>query len=69
MELILDLGAHRGQDLPYYLRKAKKVVAVEANPVLCNHLRSTFREELRDKRLYLEEGAVVAQQHSGPITF
>ena len=29
---IIDLGAHRGSDIQYYLNKADFVVAVEANP-------------------------------------
>jgi hypothetical protein len=35
-KVIHDIGANNGDDIPYYLKKADIVVAVEADPVLCD---------------------------------
>ena len=45
MKIIYDLGANNGDDIPYYLTKADKVVAVEANPELANHIKKRFKNE------------------------
>ena len=57
MKIIYDLGAHNGNDIPYYLTKADKVVAVEANPDLAQKLRERFKDE---PKVVVEECAVVA---------
>ena len=33
-KVIYDIGSNNGDDIPYYLMKCDKVVAVEANPLL-----------------------------------
>jgi FkbM family methyltransferase len=58
IDLIIDLGANDGADLPYYLMKAKKVVAVEANLILCEQIRSKYRDEITNGRLQIENVAV-----------
>ena len=40
--LIFDVGCNDGQDSDFYLKKGFRVVAVEANPALCERLRRTF---------------------------
>lgn len=40
--LIIDIGAHNGDDSAYYLHRGYDVVAVEANPVLVDRLRQRF---------------------------
>jgi FkbM family methyltransferase len=40
--LIYDVGAHKGEDTELYLKKGFSVVAVEAVPDLCEHLRRKF---------------------------
>jgi FkbM family methyltransferase len=65
--LIFDLGAHRGEDTSYYLRRGFRVVAVECAPAQIAVLRSRFESELRDGSLTLIERAVAP--HSGPVTF
>jgi FkbM family methyltransferase len=40
--LIMDVGAHNGDDTGYYLHRGYRVVAVEANPVLAAQIRKRF---------------------------
>jgi predicted RNA methylase len=40
--LIYDFGANVGSHLDYYLEKADRVVAVEANPALCRAIEERF---------------------------
>jgi FkbM family methyltransferase len=40
--LVFDVGAHAGDDTDFYLHKGFRVVAVEAVPSLCDHLRQRF---------------------------
>ncbi|MFZ0210318.1 MAG: hypothetical protein WAL59_30150, partial [Roseiarcus sp.] len=56
--IIYDFGAHNGDDSPYSLKKSDVVVAVEANPILCDSLRSKFNTELTAGRLYVENCVV-----------
>lgn len=51
LDLIIDLGAHDGGNLPYYLRRAKRVVAVEANPALATSISQQFVTEISSRRL------------------
>lgn len=51
--VIYDFGMNNGDDLPYYLKKATKVVGVEANPELCAFVRDRYREEVNDGRLII----------------
>ncbi len=41
-ELIYDVGMHEGQDTAFYLKKGFRVVAVEANQVLCDAASKRF---------------------------
>jgi FkbM family methyltransferase len=52
--IIYDFGANNGNDIPYYLRKSDMVVAVEANPILCESIRSRFDYELGTGQLHVE---------------
>jgi FkbM family methyltransferase len=56
--LIYDLGSHNGQDSDFYLKKGFIVVAVEANPALCESLKQRFSREIGDGRFVLVEKAV-----------
>src|SRR5258705_10801802 len=49
--LIMDLGAHNGDDTAYYLQKGFRVVAVEANPLLAEQVENRFQKEVRRGRL------------------
>ena len=57
-DLIIDLGMNNGDDTDYYLKKAARVVAVEANPRLCEVARQRFSNEIRDGRLRVLNVAV-----------
>jgi FkbM family methyltransferase len=45
LPLIIDLGAHNGDDTSYYVFSGYRVVAVEANPVLAEEMRGRFRDQ------------------------
>ena len=40
--LILDLGMNNGDDTAYYLTRGFRVVALDANPALCEGARKRF---------------------------
>jgi FkbM family methyltransferase len=65
--LIYDVGAHKGEDTDFYLRKGFRVVAVEANPQLADILRSRFQSELAQGRLVIEETAI--SDREGEVDF
>jgi FkbM family methyltransferase len=50
-DLIIDVGAHQGNDTDFYLRKGFRVVAVEANPVLVERLHQRFQDSIDSGRL------------------
>jgi FkbM family methyltransferase len=50
-DLIYDIGANDGSDTDFYLGKGFRVVAVEANPDLCERARNRFRTAMDDGRL------------------
>lgn len=45
-ELVYDIGANNGDDSAFYLAKGFRVVAIEADPVLCAKLRVRFADEI-----------------------
>jgi FkbM family methyltransferase len=65
-KIIYDFGANNGGDIPYYLKKADLVVAVEANPSLCRQIRENFSSEIRDDRLRIENCVLVSEGHAAP---
>jgi len=56
--IVYDVGANNGDDTEYYLKKGLRVVAIEANPALVNHLRTRFAGALQDRRLVVVNAAV-----------
>lgn len=58
--LIFDVGSNNGDDIPYYLLKAHRVVAVEANPALCDQISERFASQIREGRLFVENTALVS---------
>jgi hypothetical protein len=52
MKIVYDFGAHNGSNIPYYLLKFNKVVAIEANPELAKEIKHRFKNEI-------EKGKVV----------
>jgi hypothetical protein len=57
--VIYDFGANNGDDIPYYLKKAELVVAVEANPSLCQKIEE--RAGLANSDRVLSGGSVLPQ--------
>jgi FkbM family methyltransferase len=51
LQIIYDFGCNNGDDIPYYLLKSDLVVAVEANPVLAEHVTRRFHNEIIARRL------------------
>jgi len=53
MKIVYDFGANNGSNIPYYLLKFDKIIAVEANPKLIHEMSIKFENEIRDGRLIL----------------
>ncbi len=68
MSTIYDCGANNGDDIPYYLLRADKVVAIEANPNLAEGIRLRFSECINVGRLFVEE-CVVTGGYCGSTEF
>ena len=67
--IIYDLGANIGSNLDYYLKKADKVVAVEANPLLAQRLRDKFSDALAAGKLVIEQSVISAERNSEKVPF
>lgn len=67
--VIYDVGANNGDDLPYYLKKADRVVAVEANPVLCKQIIARFPEAIEQGRLVVENCVLVCDEQAADVPF
>ena len=50
---IYDIGMHDGSDTEYYLTKGFRVIAVEANPLLCAEAAKRFEAEIVTGRLQI----------------
>jgi len=61
-KIAYDFGAHNGDNIPYYLLKYEKVVAVEANPIMIETIRKRFKLEIAQGRLSLENCVVSNQK-------
>lgn len=67
--VIYGIGANNGCNLPYYLLKADKVVAVEANPILASHIRDQYQHDIEAGKLVVENCVVTARDESGDVDF
>jgi FkbM family methyltransferase len=68
-KIIYDVGSNNGDDIPYYLMKGDMVVAIEANPVLCEDIRRRFADEIRAGRLILESCVVTVDEGLTEVDF
>ncbi len=68
-KIIYDVGANNGDDIPYYLKKADTVVALEANPSLCQEIRGRFGAEIAAGRLFVENCVVAADDSEKEVCF
>jgi FkbM family methyltransferase len=68
-KIIYDLGANNGDDIPYYLKKADLVVAVEANPSLCRQIEERFSTPIHEGRLRVENCVLVGEGDDPEVHF
>jgi len=66
-DLIYDVGMHDGHDSEFYLLKGFRVVAVEADPDLCEAAKERFQPFLQSGQLTIVNRAIVPK--AGPVTF
>lgn len=59
LDLIYDVGLHKGEDTEFYLRKGFRVVAFEAHPDLIASCKTRLKEFLDNGQLTIVEGAIV----------
>lgn len=59
-ELVFDVGMHNGDDTAYYLASGYDVVAVEANPALCEAADERFRTEIAAGRLVVRNVGIAS---------
>ena len=64
LDLIYDVGMHKGEDTDYYLQKGFRVVAFEANPDLVKLCRTRFANAIDRKELTIVEGAIVNKERA-----
>jgi FkbM family methyltransferase len=65
--LIFDLGMNNGDDTAFYLDRGFHVVALEANPNLCDSARGRFATAIGEGRLTIVNAAV--SDEAGETTF
>lgn len=65
--VIFDLGMNNGDDTAYYLARGFRVIAVEANPSLCEKATLRFARAIGHKQLTIINGAIWSS--SGATTF
>ena len=68
-KVLYDFGSNNGDDLPYYLLKADLVVAIEANPLLCNQIKDRFQKEITEGRLVVENCILNVDHSAEPLPF
>ena len=57
-DLIYDVGANNGDDTAAYLPRGFRVVAVEANPILCEDMRKRFADDIKLGRAFIVNKAI-----------
>jgi FkbM family methyltransferase len=67
--IIYDIGANNGDDIPYYLKKADLVVAVEANPNLCRIIEERFKSHVLHDELIVCNCVLLEGGQSGSVPF
>jgi FkbM family methyltransferase len=66
-DLVIDVGMCDGTDTEYYLKKGFKVVAIEADPILCETAGKYFANEIRNGSLVILNVAIA--ENEGRIRF
>ena len=65
--LVYDIGLHDGGDTAHYLREGSRVVAVDANPVMCVAAEAHFRNYVRTGQLTIINRGLA--DHKGQLEF
>src|SRR5436305_406896 len=65
--IIFDLGMNNGDDTAFYLSRGFNVVALDANPTLCEQAGQRFQAAINDGRLTILNAAI--WDKSGEATF
>jgi FkbM family methyltransferase len=65
--LIYDVGAHKGEDTKFYLKKGFRVIAIEAMPEFCESISNRFSEYVKSGALSVVNLAV--SNSPGDINF
>ena len=65
--LIYDIGLHIGTDTAHYLRGGARVVAVDANPTMCEAAERKFSDYVRTGQLTVINRGLA--EHSGQLEF
>jgi len=68
-KIIYDFGSNNGDDIPYYLLKSDLVIAVEANPILCDHIKNEFKEQIASGILIVENCVLNIEESSDQVAF
>jgi FkbM family methyltransferase len=68
-KIIYDLGANVGSNLEYYLKKADRVVAVEANPALAEKLQNKFASAISAGQLFIEQSVISVEKNAAKVPF
>ena len=65
--IVFDLGMHNGDDTAYYLSRGFDVVALDANPKLCEQAQTRFQTAIDEGRLRIFNAAI--WDKNGETTF
>jgi FkbM family methyltransferase len=68
-KVIFDIGAHTGRDTEFYLKKGFDVVAVEANPYVCEKLEKRLKGYIQDGRLCVMNYALIDNPYKTKTKF
>ena len=68
-KIIYDFGSNNGDDIPYYLLKSDLIIAVEANPALCDHIKNRFKEQILNWSLIVENCVLNVGESSNSTSF
>ena len=61
-DLVFDIGLWNGDDTSYYLAKGYRVVAVDANPTMCEAARKRFSQEISTGQLTIRNVGIAETQ-------
>jgi FkbM family methyltransferase len=68
-KIIYDFGSNNGDDIPYYILKSDLVIAVEANSVLCDHIKNRFKKQITNGSLIVENCVLNVGESPDQIAF